>query len=70
MTLSLDGQQVGAFNSAAGEQMYYNVVSRRCFARSYNIALIDDATATLAQGDFYFDPAPNASSFPGGGCTQ
>jgi hypothetical protein len=69
MTLYLDGQQVGAFNSAAGEQMYYNVVSRRCFGRSYNIQLIDDATATSKQGDFYFDPASSAALFPGAGCT-
>jgi hypothetical protein len=69
MTLSLDGQTVGAFNSAAGEQMYYDVVSRRCFGRSYNIQLIDDATGTLKQGNFHFDPATNASFFPDGGCT-
>jgi hypothetical protein len=70
MTLYLDGQQVGAFNSAAGEQMYYNVVSRRCFGRSYNLRLVDDATATQKSGDFFFDPVGNAASFPGGGCTQ
>jgi hypothetical protein len=70
MTLYLDGQQVGAFNSAAGEQMYYNVISRRCFGRSYNLRLVDDATLTQISKDFFFDPASNGGSFPGGGCTQ
>jgi hypothetical protein len=71
MTLYLDGQQVGAFNSAAGETMYYNVISRRCFGRSYNLRLVDDATLTQISRDFYFDPASNAGAFPGGaGCVQ
>jgi hypothetical protein len=69
MTLSLDGQQVGAFNSAAGESMYYNIVSRRCLPKPYSIHLVDDATVTQISKDFYFDPASNGGLFPGGACT-
>ena len=67
MTLSLDGQQVTAFQ--AGEAAFFNVISRRCTARPYNLTLVDDGTNTQISKNYFFDPASNASSFPGGGCT-
>ncbi|MCC6192000.1 MAG: protein kinase [Anaerolineales bacterium] len=67
MTLYVDGQQIGAFNP--GEAMYYNIISRRCFPKPYNLRLVDDGTLTQISKDFYFDPAGNGGLFPGGGCT-
>ncbi len=67
MTLSLDGQQVTAFQ--AGQSAFFNVISRRCTARPYNLTLVDDGTNTQISKNYFFDPAGNASSFPGGGCT-
>ena len=66
MTLSLDGQQVTAFQ--AGEGVFFNVVSRRCTPRPYNLTLVDDGTNSQVSKNYFFDPAANAGSFPGGGC--
>jgi serine/threonine-protein kinase len=67
MTLYVDGQQIGAFNP--GEPMFFNVISRRCLAKAYNLRLVDDGTLTQISKDFYFDPASNGGLFPGGACT-
>jgi hypothetical protein len=67
MTLYVDGQQIGAFNP--GESMFYNIVSRRCLAKAYNLRLVDDGSVTQISRDFYFDPAGNGGLFPGGACT-
>jgi hypothetical protein len=67
MTLYVDGQQIGAFNP--GEAMFYNLISRRCLAKAYNLRLVDDGTLTQISKDFYFDPAGNGGLFPGGACT-
>ena len=66
MTLSLDGQQVTAFQ--AGQAAFYNVVSRRCTLRPYSLSLVDDGTNTQVGKSYSFDPASNAGSFPGGHC--
>jgi hypothetical protein len=68
MTLYLDGIQVGE-GFQATESKFYNIVSRRCLPRAYSIRLVDDATLTQIQRDFFFDPSANGSLFPGGGCT-
>jgi hypothetical protein len=67
MTLYVDGQQIGAFSP--GESMFYNIVSRRCLAKAYNLRLVDDGTLTQISKDFYFDPGGNGGLFPGGACT-
>ena len=67
MTLYVDGLQIGAFNP--GENIFYNIVSRRCLPKPYSLRLVDDGTLTQISKDFYFDPSSNGSLFPGGACT-
>jgi len=67
MTLYVDGLQIGAFNP--GESIFYNIISRRCLPKPYSLRLVDDGSLTQISKDFYFDPASNASLFPGGSCT-
>jgi hypothetical protein len=67
MTLYVDGLQIGAFNP--GESMFYNIISRRCLPKPYNLRLVDDGTLTQISKDYYFDPAGFGNLFPGGACT-
>jgi predicted Ser/Thr protein kinase len=67
MTLSVDGQPGQSFQ--AGESAFYNIISRRCTPRPYNLNLVDDGTNSQVSKNYYFDPKSNGAKFPGGNCT-
>jgi hypothetical protein len=66
-TLYVSDQRIGSFQP--GEAIHYDIRWRRCGVANYSVRLVDDGSVSEFSKGLVFDPAGNASLFPGGGCT-